>query len=195
MSKARYFGSQVSLFFSADGSTMTERLGEIDNFNAKMSDVLKENSSLGEAGVGSLDVLNDGGTLSFECKKSDSKLMTFFYNLQQQQLANKQGGKRGKTPYFVVKEQIEGLDGSIETTFYEGTVLYNLDKSVGSNKDEIVEKFEGRFKSFRVQIDGGDSVTNGTIANTFANLAIDSIAKLEASISGQHELASKNYIK
>lgn len=195
MSKARYFGSQVSLFFSADGSTASERLGEIDNFNAKMSDVLKENSSLGEAGVGSLDVLNDGGTLSFECKKSDSKLMTFFYNLQQQQLANKQGGKRGKTPYFIVKEQIEALDGSVETTFYEGVVLYNLDKSVGSNKDEIVEKFEGRFKSFRVQNDGGDSAVNGTIANTFANLAIDSIAKLEASISGQHELASKNYNK
>ena len=77
MSKARLYGQQVEIFIN-DGTSEVQRLGEVMSFNYKSTDVVKKHSSLGETGVGTIDVLDDGGTLSFELDKSDSKFASFF---------------------------------------------------------------------------------------------------------------------
>jgi hypothetical protein len=112
MSKSRVYGQQVRLFFSKDGVT-GEHFAEIDNFSAKHNDVVKKNSSLGETGVGSIDVLDDGGTMSFEAKKSDSALVNYFIMQSKQNRANGVAGERGKTPYIKIIKQVT-IDGSVE---------------------------------------------------------------------------------
>ncbi len=145
MSKSRAFGSQVVLQFSLNGGTTVFNIAEIDQFSFKIDDVVKENSSLGEVGIGTMDVLQNGGTLSFEAKKSDSALIHLFQTLENHHRALENNGTRGRTPYFTVKRVLKYTDGTIETKTFKKVVLHSPEESVSDNKSEITEKFEGKF--------------------------------------------------
>lgn len=147
MGKARVFGEQFKLVFF-DG-TKDNFVAEVDSFSAKEDDVFKENASLGEGAEDIVhQVLKNGGTLSFDAKKADSKLIGMFITMQSQISAKSSGkGVLGKSPYFQVKHITKYVDGSEETVKYNGVTLYNYEMSVGGRTEEVSEKFEGKYKT------------------------------------------------
>jgi len=152
MSKSPVFGQQVQLQFVANNTAFS--ICEVESFSYKQDDMLKENSSLGEAGVGSLDVLDNGGTVSFETKKRDSRLVGLFASLSKHFRANETLGARGRSPYFQVRRVTKYVDGSTETLTFKKVVLHSPEENVGSNKDEVTEKFEGRYIRREVSYSG-----------------------------------------
>jgi hypothetical protein len=154
MSNTIVFGSQVTIIFD-DGRGNTETpLIEVSNFSSKADDIVKKNSSLGETGVGSIDVLHDGGTMSFEAKLTDARLLTYLFAQDVHHRASNELGKRGKTPYINVREVIEFTDGSTVTINHLGTVLHNPDRGVQSKNDEYIIKVEGTYKRVELEVSG-----------------------------------------
>jgi hypothetical protein len=192
MSKSRNFGQQVEIFVSADGQAET-KLAEVDNFSFKMDDVVKENSSLGEAGIGSISILSNGGTCSFEAKQSDSKLLAFFHEQQQQTRGGGTDGKRGEAPYLEVRMKITQLDQSVTTVAFEGLKLHSFDVSVAGRTEEIVEKWEGKFKRSTLITNGGDSTISATLATAFIQTALSNLNVLSASTTTNPENGTYDY--
>lgn len=177
MSKSPVFGQQVKLQFVANNTTFT--ICEVESFSYKQDDMLKENSSLGEAGVGSLDVLDNGGTVSFETKKRDSRLVGLFSALSKHFRASETLGARGRSPYFQVRRETRYVDGSIETLTFKKVVLHSPEENVGSNKDEVTEKFEGRYIRREVSFAGTGEASSFVafsqvfMANALATMSTD----------------------
>ena len=193
MSKSRNFGQQVEIFVSADGQAET-KLAEVDNFSFKMDDVVKENSSLGEVGIGTITILNNGGTCSFEAKQSDSKLLAFFHEQQQQIRGGGNDGQRGEAPYLEVRMKITQLDQSVTTIAFEGLKLHSFDLSVAGRTEEIVEKWEGKFKRSTTIVNGGDSAESANAATAFIQTALGNLNTLSASTTTNPENGTYDYV-
>ncbi len=189
MSDSRIFGSSIQLFFSANGTDLTERLAEVDSFSAKHNDIVKKNSSLGEGGTGTIQILDDGGTMSFEAKMSSAKLEAFMVSQSFQAIGGHVAGSNGKTPYLKVIKKVKYDDGSFLTTVYEGVVLHNYEESVGSRTDEIVQKVEAEYKYRTVEATAGIGNKAGESAKDgydMATLAITQIAQMAANITANY---------
>lgn len=180
MSNSIVFGSQVQIFFAGDPSKAEERICEISSFSSKADDIVKKNSSLGENGVGSIDVLHDGGTMSFEAKKTDTRLAAFFQAQDEHHRAGNQLGKRGKTPYFTIIERITYTDDSTEEVHYEGVVLHNPDNSVAGKNDEYVQKFEGTYKRRSIKVNGEQATASAAVGIADMLVALTNFASNRA---------------
>lgn len=181
MSNTIVFGSQVTILMD-DGTGAKPALLEVSNFSSKADDIVKKNSSLGETGVGSIDVLHDGGTMSFEAKLTDVKLLGYLFAQDTHHRGADQLGRRGKTPYLNVVETIEFTDGSQIAIHHEGTVLHNLDRSVQSKNDEYIIKVEGTYKKIRLEVTGAlssDSATLGIASFVSAMTNFDSLQSFQ----------------
>lgn len=154
MSNTPVFGSQVTIDIDDGTGVFINALVEVSSFSSKADDVVKKNSSLGETGVGSIDVIHDGGTLSIEAKLTDVTLLAYLFAQDHHHRGSDNLGKRGKTPYVIVKERITFTDDSVLVIKHEGTVLHNLDRSVQSKNDEYIIKAEGTYKKCTIEVEG-----------------------------------------
>jgi hypothetical protein len=57
-SSNRVFGQQLTIFVNIDGND--HYVANIDSFNWKFDNVVKTNAALGQAGKGTIDVIDDG---------------------------------------------------------------------------------------------------------------------------------------
>ena len=196
MSNSIVFGSQVQIFFASDSKDFSQRICEVSSFSSKADDIVKKNSSLGETGVGSIDVLHDGGTMSFEAKKTDTRLASFFQAQDEHHRGGNELGKRGKTPYFTIVEKITYTDDSTEEVAYEGVVLHNPDNSVAGKNDEYVQKFEGTYKRRSIRVSGteaGAKTTAGLL--DFANALLNFASNKAPQSPSFSEVTPANYFK
>lgn len=184
MSKSPVFGRQVVVGFSIDNGQSFEPLCELESFSYKIEDEVKENSVLGEAGVGSFDVLHMKVTCSMETKGRDSAVLAFFVNQQNQSRAGTGGdqagisGQRGRVPYFTIVKTITYTDGSVLKVFLEDGVLHGFEESTGGINDEDSQKFEGSFTRVRLQGTSGES--DGGKAKSILSNGISNISKSTA---------------
>ena len=178
MSKSRVFGQQVEIFLSKDGSTL-ERLGEIDNFSSKSTPVVKENASLGESGKGTIAVLDNGGTLSFEAKESGADVESLFVLLEGHYRASSQAGKRGASPYFEIRKKTTYDDGSVKTIIFEGVALHDDESSVGGRTEEVQEKWQGTYKRRSIQATAGFALEDFGRAVSIASSALSNLVNLQ----------------
>jgi hypothetical protein len=180
MSKALLFGQQVNIFIE-DGTKSKKRLGEINNFAYKLTDVVKKSSSLGETGVGTIDVLDDGGTLSFELSKSDATFGTFFSQIHKHLRGGDKAGRRGKAPYYVIIAEFTYMDESQEKMVFEGVVLHDNEGSVSGRTEVMSEKMQGTFKKFYVENDSaGEAGVSGAKGKAMFMTALLALADLSA---------------
>jgi hypothetical protein len=169
MSKSPVMGRQVVIGFSPDGGKTQVTLCELESFSYKIEDEVKENSVLGEAGVGSFDVLHMKVTCSCETKHRDSALLAYFVNQQKQSRAGTGGdivgtaGVRGRVPYFTITKTVTYTDGSVMKVQLNDGVLHGFEEAVGSNNDEETQKFEGSFTRINVILGIGEA--SGGIAS------------------------------
>jgi len=171
MSKSPVYGRQVTIQYSVNGGQSFVPICEVENFSFKMDDEVKKNSVLGEAGIGSIDVLDMGGTLSFETKKRDTKALAYFINQTRQIRAGSGGdiagisGVRGREPYFSIVRKITYTDGEYEELTFGGVKLHNYGEDSNGNNTEVSEKFEGTFTRTSLNTTAsGDADTAGTLA-------------------------------
>ena len=168
VSSNRVMGQQVKISFDKGDGSVAEYLGLVDNFSYQFDDVVKTNAALGQAGKGTIDVLNDGGTGSFECKQSDAILTTFFINqaVHQRGGANTYSvpttGQRGRTPYYVVEMTTTFVD-DLEMTLKFYGVLHNYNGSVGGNKEEFSEKWQFTFDYVTFAVTGAGAAVDAGI--------------------------------
>lgn len=182
MSKSRVYGQQVQIFISDDGVNATKRLGEVMNFSYKATDVVKKHSSLGETGVGSIDVLDDGGTLSFELDKTDAQFDAFFAQLHNHLRGAGKSGKRGKAPYFVINMTVNYLDESTSTIAFQGTCLHDDEGSVSGRTEVFSNKFQGTYKKTAFLVDGSGEATDSAVKGlTLLSNAIENLNTLSFS--------------
>lgn len=183
MSKQKVYGQQTEIFID-DGSGL-KRLGEITSFNYKFTDIVKKHSSLGESGVGTIDVLDDGGTLSFEADKSDSRLSTFFSLAHTHLRGGSKGkaGRRGKAPYFRIEARFTYTDESDERIIFEGVALHDNEGSVSGRTEVFSEKFQGTFKTSYVSNNGGEASVSGAEGQTILSTALLQLANLSANVT------------
>lgn len=186
MSKSRVFGQQIEIFFSKDGNTVN-RIGEIDNFSHKSKDVVKENTSLGEGGIGTIDVLDGGGTLSFEAKSSGAEIVALFALLKNHYRADGQAGKRGKAPYFEVRKVVNLDDDSTYTLKFHGVVLHDDESSVGGSKEEDQEKFQGTYKKLTIETTNGHASDDAVNAFSIVSEAIANHVNLQGATVTNNE--------
>lgn len=177
----RVMGQQVKIAFDKGDGT-EEYLGLVDNFNYQFDDVVKANAALGQAGKGKIEVLNDGGTGSFECKQSDAILTTFFINqaVHQRGGANTYSkpttGQRGATPYYVVNMLTTFVDDQeLELKFYG--VLHNYNGNVGGNKEEFSEKWQFTFDYVTFRVTGTGAAVDAGI--DMISLALQNINNMD----------------
>lgn len=173
MAKTVQYGRSVILKFRIDGQTFVN-LGEITQFSFKSDDILKENQPLGHNDI-SLDVLDKGGTLSFECKKTDSAIPFFFTFLNTHYKAGNTDGTRGRSPYFQVARQGAYTDGTREIMYFDKVVLHSMEESVSSSDDEVMIKFEGKYVIKRMELEGEGIATLdlddvSAVTGAFANM-------------------------
>lgn len=178
MGKARVFGEQFRLSFF-DGK-QDNFIGEIDSFSSKDDDMLKENASLGDSQEDvTHQVIKNGGTMSFEAKKSDSKVIGMFITMQSQISASERGkGVLGKSPYFQVSHVIKYVDGSEEVVTYHGVTLHNYEMSVGGRTEEVSEKFEGKYKKKSLKVDQVGESAQALAGASLVQTAMSSILGL-----------------
>lgn len=194
MSKSRIFGQQIEIFFSKDGNNI-ERIGEIDNFSYKSKDVVKENTSLGEGGIGSIDVLDNGGTLSFEAKSSGAEIVAMFMLMKNHYRADGQAGKRGRSPYFEVRKVTTLDDDSTITLKFHGLVLHDDEASVGGSKEEDQEKFQGTYKKATIETSGGHASEDVVKAFSIVSTAIANFENLQgATVTDQDGYKERSII-
>lgn len=191
MSKMRVYGQQVQIFIN-DGTRESQRLGEVMSFNYKSTDVVKKHSSLGETGVGTIDVLDDGGTLSFELDKSDSKFASFFALMHHHLRGGDQAGYRGKAPYFTIKQFTRYADESTETLVFAGVVLHDDEGSVSGRTEVYSEKFQATYKKRYIETGGSGEAPDKTVEGLkiLAN-ALAKIGDLNANTSSEFADTSK----
>lgn len=174
----RVYGQQVRVYFD-NGDGTEQYLGLVDNFHFQFDDVVKANAALGQAGKGKIEVLNDGGTGSFEDKQADSTLLTFFIN----QAAHQRGGvtafslpidgQRGATPYYVVHMVTTFVDDTeLELKFYGP--LHNYDGGVSGNKEEFGEKWQITWDYVTFKVDDVGASVNAETTGLFSS-ALDFI--------------------
>lgn len=195
MSKMRTYGQQVLLYLSADGTNFGFKLGEITSFSHKATPVVKTHSTLGETGIGSIDVLDNGGTLSFEIDKTDSTFVTYFALMEEHLRGGGQAGKRGKAPYLMIKETISYPDESVEVVQYEGVVLHDDEGSVAGRTELYVEKMQGTYKKRRIlQATSGDSATSAKAGQTVITTAMQNLVNLSSNTTtGFEETTNVKY--
>lgn len=189
MSKPRNYGSQVQVFIRAD-LLDGERLGELMSFSYKSKGILKEHSSLGEAGIGTIDYIDNGGTLSFEMDKTDSKFAEFFSTMDKHARGGNVAGKRGKSPYFIIEQIITFLDDSKEVTTFEGVVLHDDEGSVSGRSEVYTEKFQGTYKRRRLDATGGEAILSSVSGMNLITGAIRNYTNLVANSTGYEDAKS-----
>lgn len=195
MSKMRTYGQQVLLHLSADGSNFGFKLGEITSFSHKATPVVKTHSTLGETGIGSIDVLDNGGTLSFEIDKTDSTFVTYFALMEQHLRGGGIAGRRGKAPYLMIQEKITYPDESEEEIIYEGVVLHDDEGSVAGRTELYVEKMQGTYKKRKIiKATSGDSATSANVGHNMITMAMDNLINLSSNTTtGFGETTKVNY--
>lgn len=144
MSKQVVVGRQYVLQFNL-GNGLSEYF-EIERFSWKDDDMVKKNSSLGKKAIESLDVLDGGGTCSFETKMRDSRINTFF-SAQKRQIRGDEAtvGVRGRVPYAQVFRVTNYTDGTSETMQFRNLVLHNPEESADGNDEDVTQRFEGTY--------------------------------------------------
>lgn len=147
MAKTNATGRQVLIEFSTDNGVTTFPVAEITNFSWKADDIVKESRPLGHNDL-TIDVLNNGGTLSFEANKSDSGMINLFAQLQKHFRAGVHNATRGRSPYFLIRQQVKYTDGTIETLIFKKVVLHSPEQSASGADEFITNKFEGRFDEY-----------------------------------------------
>jgi len=194
MSKPRVFGEQVTV--SIGDGTSQHYVAEIDSFSAKADHVVKENSSLGESGVGTVQVLDNGGTLSFEAKHSDSLMIGYFITQEAQIRGVGEGkGKLGKSPYVSVDMVITYVDGTSITVKYEGVTLYNDELSAGGRTEEVSERWEGKYKRRIVSASTDGEAGEVATGSGIAGAAMLAIASLNAQEKDNEEINAQKLPK
>lgn len=186
MSKPRIYGQQVQIFFSTDGTTFGERIGETNSFESKADHIVKEHSSLGDVGIGTIDVLDNGGTLTMSLDKTDAKFDSFFMNLENHIRAGGQAGKRGKVPYLAIKREETLVDGSVMRTIYEGVVIHSPDDSVTGRTEVAQLKLQGKYKRRRLDTEGVDASGTAFEGLMMLSKARDNYSKLNASTTNEY---------
>lgn len=197
MAKNKVYGQEVYLEFY-DGTNYT-RIAEIDEFSFRSEDIVKENSSLGETQLGSIDVLDNGGSLSFGAKKSDGALITYFIAQQSHHRGGNQVARRGKTPYTILKMTTTYTDGSRDVLTFNGVVLHSFEGSVAGRTEEFMEKFEGRYKklekSWFAGETGDEAVTSSQKGLTLIENIITNVENLAGNIPEFQEYSSADFIQ
>lgn len=198
MSKSPVMGRQVTIGFSPDGGKTFYALAELESFSYKIEDEVKENSVLGEAGVGSFDVLHMKVTCSCETKNRDGQLLSYFINQQIQSRAGTGGdtaegkGVRGRVPYWTILKTTTYTDGSVLQIFLEDGVLHGFEENTGSNNDEETQKFDGSFTRIRAVNSSGDA--SGGIAKTVLNTGVSSLGSASATDEGSAKIYAVNLL-
>lgn len=170
MTKTGFVGRQTMLEFSLDNGVTTFALAELSSFDWKVNDITKKRKPLGHTDS-SLDVLNDGGTLTFECDKTDSAFVNLFVKLNKHYRALLHNGTRGRSPYFFVRQTTRGTDGSVETLLFKKVILHSPEGNASGADEYMQHKFQGEFDDYdTVPTDFGDAgylnKTSGTLINT-----------------------------
>lgn len=198
MSKSPVMGRQVTIGFSPDGGISFLPLAELESFSYKIEDEVKENSVLGEAGVGSFDVLHMKVTCSCETKNRDAQVLAYFINQQIQSRAGTGGdtangkGVRGRVPYWTILKTTTYTDGSILQIFLEDGVLHGFEENTGSNNDEETQKFDGSFTRIRAVTSAGDA--SGGVAKAFLESGINKLGVGTATDEGSAKLYATNLL-
>lgn len=149
MGKPRVYGNNARIYV-INPVTQTEiQVGEVDKFKAKNDDELRKSKALGETEYTS-QVTFGGYTLDFEGGKVDSNLAALMH-AQDNQISH-----GGRSPYFVVKERVKLLDGTIEEWIYPEVSLHGYDKDAPS-EDQLTEKFGGFCGKKKIKSDAATS--------------------------------------
>ena len=185
MGKTRVLGKDVQVFLtSPDGLTSLPLLQEVDRFSAKNNDELKKSRPLGETTHASHTV-HMGWDLEFEAGKNNWNLSCFF------QAQDEQMRKGGRRPFARVVERVTHLDGSDETWVYEEVSLFGYNEDIGSQTDEIKEKFSGYAKR-RVSVTGSKSELGAVGADGSAVAMATILSGLTEASMGRYSVAPNN---
>jgi hypothetical protein len=198
MSKSPLFGQSTKVMFSVDGGQSFIEICELESFTFSNEDEVKKNTVLGEAGIGSLDVIDMGGTASCETKKRDSKTLVYFVNQAKQMRAGTGGdtfgpdgptkGQRGRVPYWTIVQQSRYTDNTVENLFLYDAVLHNYGQDNTGSASEVSEKFQITYTKMGVLIDNsGDS--NGANMKSALGTGIGNIGRS----TGPDESAAYNF--
>lgn len=176
MAKTNATGRQITLEFSTDNGVTTFPLAEITNFSWKADDIVKESRPLGHNDL-TIDVLNNGGTCSFESNKSDSGMVNLFAQLQKHYRAGVHNATRGRSPYFLIRQNVKYTDGTIETLIFKKIVLHSPEQNASGADEFITNKFEGRFDEYIIQnADLGDAGVLNASGKAILNAGLSSVA-------------------
>lgn len=135
MGKPRVYGNNARIYVVNPVTQVEIQVGEVDKFKAKNDDELRKSKALGEAEYTSQTTFG-GYSLDFEGGKVDASLAALFH-AQDDQISH-----GGRSPYFVVRERIKHLDGTIEEWIYPEVTLHGYDMDAPA-EDQLTEKFQG----------------------------------------------------
>lgn len=176
MAKTNATGRQIVLEFSTDNGVTTFPLAEITNFSWKADDIVKESRPLGHNDL-TIDVLNNGGTCSFESNKSDSGVVNLFAQLQKHYRAGIHNATRGRSPYFLIRQTVKYTDGTLETLILKKVVLHSPEQSASGADEFITNKFEGRFDEYTTSNPAlGDAGVLNTTGKAILNAGLTSVS-------------------
>ena len=134
MGKPRVYGNNAKIYV-ADAKGNEILVGEVDKFSAKNLDELRKSQPLGDKNITSQTTFK-GYDLDFEGGKVDAKLAALFHAQDQQIHAG------GRSPYFIVREEVRHFDGTLEVWVYRNVTLHGYNHDAPSD-EMLTEKFSG----------------------------------------------------